>query len=364
MTSHTDLIVVGAGQGGLATARAARDAGIEAVVLEAGATVAGSWSRYYDSLRLFSPARYSELPGRRFGGDPDRYPTRDEVVAYLTGYADDLGADIRYGHHVERVEVENGHFVARANGSEFAAPRLVAATGAFGRPHRPDLPGLDGFAGQVLHAADYRSPVDLGGGRIVVVGAGNSAVQIAVELAASADVTLATRGSLRWMPQRPLGRDLHWWLTRTGLDTLPIRRWLDRSQPVLDDGRYRAAIRAGNPDHRPMFDRLDGNAVAWADGSRERVDAVVLATGYLPDLDYLAATGALDPEGRPLHRAGVSTTVAGLGYVGLEAQRAFASATLRGVGRDARHVLARLPVPDGTRRPAQRATCCAIPARQ
>ncbi len=364
MTSHTDLIVVGAGQAGLATARAARDAGMETVVLEAAATAAGSWPGYYDSLRLFSPARYSELPGRRFGGDPDRYPTRDEVVAYLTAYADDLGADVHYGHRVERVAVEDGQFVAHVGGSDFAAPCLVAASGAFGRPHRPKLTGLDNFAGQVIHAADYRSPASVDGRRIVVVGAGNSAVQIAVELAATAHVTLATRGPLWWLPQRPLGRDLHWWLTRTGLDTLPVGRWLDRSQPVLDDGRYRQAIRAGAPDHRPMFDRLDGNTVVWADGSREPVDAVILATGYLPDLDYLAATDALDPDGRPLHRGGVSTTVPGLGYVGLEKQRAIASATLRGVGRDARHVLARLPTPDQAPRSARQATCCAIPARQ
>lgn len=360
--SRIDLIVVGAGQSGLATARAARDAGMEAVVLEAGGTAAGSWPRYYDSLRLFSPARHSELPGRRFGGDPDRYPTRDEVVAYLTAYASDLGADIRYGHRVDRVAVADDRLVAHAGGGEFAAPRLVAATGAFGRPYRPKLPGLDGFAGQVLHAADYRSPASVEGGRIVVVGAGNSAVQIAVELAAAADVTLATRGPLRWLPQRPLGRDLHWWLTHTGLDTLPVGRWLDRSQPVVDDGRYRQAVRAGAPDRRPMFDRLDGSAVVWTDGTREPVDTVILATGYLPDLGYLATTGALDADGRPLHRGGVSTTVPGLGYVGLETQRAIASATLRGVGRDARHVLARLPAPERARRPTRRASCCALPA--
>lgn len=356
---HTDLIVVGAGQAGLATAATARAAGMEAIVLEAGDTAGGSWRRYYDSLRLFSPARYSELPGRPFGGDRDRYPTRDEVVAYLAAYADESGADIRYGHRAQAVAADGGELIVTADDTELAAPRLIAATGSFGKPHRPDLPGLDGFTGQALHAADYRSPADIAGRRVVVIGGGNSAVQIAVELAGTASVTLATRSPLRWFLQRPLGRDLHWWLTRTGLDTAPVGRWLDRSQPVLDDGRYRAAIRNGAPDHRPLFDRVEGGEVVWTDGSRETVDTLLFATGYRPDLDYLADTGALDSDGQPLHRGGVSTTVPGLGYVGLELQRAFASATVRGVGRDARHVLARLPAREPARQP--RPSCCAIP---
>lgn len=357
---HTDLIVVGAGQAGVATATAARDSSMDAIVLEAGDTAGGSWARYYDSLRLFSPARYSELPGQVFGGDPDRYPTRDELAAYLTRYAEQSGADIRYSHRAQTVVADGGgELVVTANDQEFAAPRLIAATGSFGKPHRPDLPGLDSFAGKAIHAADYRSPADANGQRVVVIGGGNSAVQIAVELAATATVTLATRSRLRWFPQRPLGRDLHWWLTRTGLDTAPLGRWLDRPQPVLDDGRYRAAIRDGAPDHRPLFDRIDGREVVWSDGSREPVDTLIFATGYRPDLDYLADTGALDTDGRPLHRGGVSTTVAGLGYVGLEAQRAFASATVRGVGRDARHVLARLPAGEPARQ--SRPSCCAIP---
>jgi putative flavoprotein involved in K+ transport len=140
-----------------------------------------------------------------------------------------------------------------------------------------------------------------------------------------------------------LGRDVHWWLTRTGLDTW---RWAPRlvkgTPPVLDDGRYRAAIRRGRPDHRPLFTRVDGDAVLWRDGSWEKVDVVLLATGYRPELRYLAGTGALDAAETPLHDGGVSATVPGLGFVGLERQRSFASATLRGVGRDAAHVLSLL----------------------
>jgi putative flavoprotein involved in K+ transport len=229
-----------------------------------------------------------------------------------------------------------------ATGLEVEAGMVIAATGGFRRPHRPPLQGLEHFTGTVLHSSQYRAPNAFAGRRVVVVGAGNSAVQIAADLASVARVTLATRAPLRWQPQRPLGRDLHWWLIRSGLDSAPIGRWLDRGTSIVDDGRYRAAVRSGNPDRRPMFTGLDGDDVRWSDGAREPVDAVILATGYRPGLDYLGAIGALDDDERPLHRRGISTTVPGLGYVGLPHQRSIASATLRGAGPDAEHVIAAL----------------------
>ena len=344
MTELADIVVVGGGQSGLAAARAALDAGLAPVVLEAGDEPVGSWPHYYDSLTLFSPARYSALAGMPFPGDPERYPRRDEVVDHLRAYAEALPADIRCGRRVEAVRpVGAGFEVVTADGLRLLAPRVIAATGGFGSPHRPRLPGLDTFGGTVLHAAEYRTPATFRGGHVVVVGAGNSAVQIAAELAMVARVTLATRGPLRIRPQRPLGRDIHWWLTVTGLDTAPVaRRLAGGTTPVLDDGRYRAAIASGRPRHRPLFSHLDGGEAVWPDGRRETVDALLLATGYRPDLPYLKGTGALGASGAPAHRGGLSTTHPGLGYVGLEHQRSIASATIRGVGADARHVVAGL----------------------
>lgn len=353
-----DLIVIGAGQAGLAAAHAAERAGREAIVLDSSDRLGGSWPRYYDSLRLFSPARFSALPWRAFPGDPERYPSRDEVVEYLSACAADLAADIRLGQKIVSVAREpGGEFRVRGeDGSELRARGLIAASGSFGSPHRPSLPGLGSFAGQVLHASEYRSRASVRGERVVVVGGGNSAVQIAVELARSARVTLVTRSRLRWAAQRPLGRDLHWWLIRTGLDTARVGGWLGIAQPVVDDGAYRAAIAVGRPDHRPLFDRLDGSEVVWDGGEREAVDAVVLATGYRPHLPYLAGTTALDGDGTPIHSSGVSDTVPGLGFVGLEHQRSISSATIRGVARDADRVVGKLALAGEAPR---RQACCA-----
>jgi putative flavoprotein involved in K+ transport len=341
VVTFADVVVIGGGQAGLATVHTALAMGWTPVVLDASAGPGGSWPRYYDSLILFSPARFSSLPGMPFPGAPDGYPMRDEVVAYLDDYARRLDADLRWGHRVDRVVPDGGGFtVSTSDGVVVRGRMVVAASGGFSRPYRPLLPGLDSFAGTVLHSADYRNPAPYGGARVVVVGGGNSAVQIAVELAEVAAATIATRHRLRWQPQRILGRDFHWWLARTRLDTWGLGPRLARgSVPVIDDGRYRAAVAAGRPDHRPMFRRVDGDRVVWADGTCERGDVLVLATGFRPELGYLQGTAALDGHGAPVHDEGVSTTVPGLGFVGLERQRSFASATLRGVGRDAAYVL-------------------------
>lgn len=342
-----DTVVVGGGQSGLAVARALGEVGIQPVVLEAGERSTGSWAHYYDSLTLFSPACYSGLPGMEFPvGDPDHYPRRDEVVAYLARYADYLGVDVRTRHRV--VGVVPGHWgfeVHTAGGGMLQARSVVAASGGFGNPHWPRLPEIEGYSGKVLHAADYRNPEPFTHRRIVVVGAGNSAVQIATELAGYAEVSLATRSPVRFVPQRPLGRDIHFWLAASGVDSMAIGRWLkNRSpkQPVLDDGRYREALLRGRPVRRRMFVAADGPLLTWPDGRREPVDVVLLATGYRPKLDFLRAMGALNGAGQPIHAGGISKTHEGLAYVGLEWQRSFASATLRGVGRDARYVAQRL----------------------
>ncbi|MFI7702463.1 flavin-containing monooxygenase [Nonomuraea sp. NPDC049480] len=339
-----DTIVIGGGQSGLAAARSLRNAGLTPVILEAGERPTGSWAHYYDSLTLFSPARYSSMPDLPFPGDGDHYPHRDEVVDYLHRYADSLDVEIRTATRVSAVESDGaGAFLIHTEaGDTLRTAGVVAASGSFGNPHVPDLPGRGSFTGQLLHVADYRSPKHYAGQRVIVVGAGNSAVQVAYELAEGATVTLATRQPIQFMPQMIGGKDAHYWHTTTGFDSLPPQ-WLAciaTGTLVMDTGDYAAALQAGRMDRRPMFTRFDGEHVIWSDGTPEQVDAVIFATGYRPDLDYLRTLGALDASGLPLQVGGLSTTHLGLSYVGLEFQRSFASNTLRGVHHDAAHIAA------------------------
>ncbi|MGC5309861.1 flavin-containing monooxygenase [Micromonospora zamorensis] len=361
METYEPVIIVGGGQSGLAAARAALTAGLRPVVLEAGAEAVGSWPGYYDSLTLFSPARYSALPGLPFDdADPERYPTRDEVVGYLRRYAAGVDAEIRTGVRVTAVHPRpgGGYLVRTDTGGEFTAAGVVAASGSFGNPHLPALPGQDTYGGEVRHVAHYRRPEPYAGKRVVVVGAGNSAVQVAHELAAHAQVTLATRAPIQFAPQRVGGRDLHHWLRVTGADRLPraVLLRVIRHAAVLDTGVYRDALAAGLLTRRNMFSAFTPDGVVWADGTSEPVDVVIFATGYRPHLEYLAPLGALAPDGTPRQTGGISTTHRDLVYLGLEFQRSFASNTLRGVGRDAAHVVAALAATAGRFRLRRRAS--------
>jgi putative flavoprotein involved in K+ transport len=345
MSSVTDVVVIGAGQSGLAAARALQARGISPVVLEAGDRAAGSWPRYYDSLKAFSPAGFNAMPGMPFPGAPDRYPARDEVADYLDKYAAALGVEIHTGTRVATVGKEDGEFVVvTADGRHFRAAGIVAASGSFSSPHRPAFPGQESFTGELTHVADYRNPAPYAGKRVVVAGAGDSAAQVANELAPLAKVTVAARHPLRFIPQRIGGKDVHYWLGETGFDSLPAE-WLDKitgGSVITDSVGFQQTLADGLLDVRPMFAGLDGDHVVWKQHERERVDAVVLATGYRPSLGYLRELGALDPGGAPLHTGGISTTHLGLVYLGLEYQRSFASNTLRGVSADASAVIAPL----------------------
>lgn len=372
MEASVDTIVVGAGQAGLAAGYQLQRTGVPFVILEASDEAGGSWPHYYDSLRLFSPARFSSLPGMAFPGDPERYPARDEVIAYLRGYAARFQFPIVTGARVETISRSSDLFHVRtAGGRSFLAQNVIAATGAFHRPFTPQLPGQEQFAGQALHSFAYRTPGPFADRRVVVVGGGNSAVQIAAELARVARVSLAARERVRFVTQRPYGRDVHWWWSLLRFDTSPLespqarlfaKLAAGKGPRVLDAGVYRQALAAGKPDVRDMFGSFTETGVVWADGQEEAIDTVIFATGYRPSLDYLAPLGALDDQGQPRHRHGVSTTVPGLGFVGLSNQRTFASASLRGVGDDAAVVLRALrrqrqPERRGLRS-LQRGACC------
>ncbi|GAA0036908.1 flavin-containing monooxygenase [Brevibacterium metallidurans] len=340
--SRGRLLIVGGGQSGLAAARTGRDSGWEPVVLEAGDEPVGSWPRYYDSLRLFSPRRYSAFPNHPFPGDPNGYPDRDEVADYLRSYAKWLDIEVRTNARVTEVAADGpGFTVELADGSHLVGDALIAASGSFANPYVPSIPGQEEFEGRVLHVADYRSPEEFSGQRVVVVGAGNSAVQVAHELAEHARTSLAVRDQVRFAPQVIAGRDLHWWLKLTRADLLPpsVLDKIITGTPVIDAGKYRAALQTAHPEELPMFAEYVPDGVVWPDSSRERVDSVVFASGYRPHLPYLRGLGVLDEAGAPRHDRGISTVLPGLAFLGLEFQRSFSSNTLRGVHRDAGYVV-------------------------
>lgn len=342
MTQHTyDIVIIGGGQSGLVAGYYLNPHTRSYVILDANAELGGSWQHYYESLKLFSPARWAELPGLPFPGDQTRYPTRYEVIDYLREYARVHELPVRSNTRVARVtQVDGGFTIETENGDLYHARAVIAASGPFNTPHTPHIPGVEQFGRQTLHSYHYHRPEPYTGQHVVVVGSRDSAMQISYELAQVARVSMAVRHDLKFLPKRVLGKSLFWWLHETGYDELPLGLFteLEGSDKIVGKQPYQSALAAGNPTPKPMFTHFTPDGVVWGDGTEEAVDTVLFATGFKSGLGYLKPLGALDADGRPCHRAGVSDSVPGLYYVGLFGQRSHASATLRGVDKDAKFI--------------------------
>ena len=203
-----DVIVIGAGQAGLATAYSLSEQGARFLVIDSALEIGQSWRARWDSLRLFTPAQYDGLPGMRFPAPDDVYPTKDMVADYLRDYAARFALPIRLGCAVSRVEQGAHGFVVHTNQEPLSARQVVIATGPFQKPVVPSqATGLSDDVAQ-LHSADYHRPSDVAAGPVLVIGAGNSGRQIAEELAATHEVTLAVGAESLQLPQQLLGQDL------------------------------------------------------------------------------------------------------------------------------------------------------------
>ncbi|GLC24883.1 flavin-containing monooxygenase [Roseisolibacter agri] len=343
-TERYDAIVVGGGQAGLAVGRelAARD--LDFVILDAMPRVGDAWRARWDSLRLFTPAAYSGLPGMPFPAPPAHLPDKDEVADYLARYAERFELPVRSGTRVNALTWDGARHVAHASTHagdlRFEAESVVVATGPFQRPRLPDVATRLAPDVHQLHSSAYRSPFDLPDGPALVVGAGNSGAQIALELARVRRVWLAGRETGR-LPRRVLGRDVYDWiwpvLARASVDT-PLGRRLRtrarRGDPLVgiparqlaDAGIARVGRVTDARDGRPVCDGvpLDARVVVWC-------------TGFAPDYAWIRQP-VLDADGWPRHRRGIAVGVPGLHFLGLRFQHTMTSALLGGVGADAAFV--------------------------
>src|SRR5262245_22037177 len=323
-----DVVVVGAGQAGLALGYFLAEQGRRFVILEAADSLGAAWRSRWDSLVLFTPRRYDSLPGLAFPGDPDGYPTRDEVVAYLERYAGHFQLPIALSTPVRSLRKEGETFVLEAGEKRIVADQVVVATGPFQVPNMPAL--ADDLAGDVFqtHSAGYRRPADLPEGRLLVVGGGNTGFQIATELAASREVHLAIGSPQTPLPQRLLGRDLFWWLTTLGLLSKTVESRLGRRARSRDTliGSSPKSVRRHGVEVRPWAVRAENRTIGFADDSELEVDAVVWATGYRPDHSWIELPITGD-DGGLRHRRGVSE-VPGLAFLGLSWQHTRGSALL------------------------------------
>lgn len=284
---QTDVLMIGGGQAGLAMGYHLARRGVDHVILDAEDRVGNMWRNRWDSLTLFTPARYSALPGLEFPGDPEGYPGKDAVADYLEAYASGFGLPVRSGERVRSLGGSADGYAAEAeSGVRYEARQVVVATGPFQRPAVP--PVSAGLATEVLqlHSSEYRTHAQIRPGDVVVVGAGNSGVQIAAELARTHRVHLAVGTRMPRLPERVLGRSVFWWLERAGLLDVTVESWLGRRMSRADTliGSSPARLRRHGVRVRGRVEGVSGDTVRFADGHTVRQRPFCGRPGFGPSI--------------------------------------------------------------------------------
>jgi putative flavoprotein involved in K+ transport len=331
-----EAIVAGAGPAGLATAALLRKRGFEVLVLERADAVGARWRARYEPLRLNTARAFSTLPGYRMPRGYGRYPRREDFVRYLERYAGHHRLPVRFGTALERIDRgEDQLWRLDTSAGTLLARYAVVATGYDAVPKLPDLPGRDEYTGELIHAADFRTPEPYRGREVLIIGAGNTGIDIAGHLiAAGAQVSLAMRTPPNLFPRDWLGMPLQ--ASAIVADRLPakigdvggfllqrlifgdlspygiprapegfqtkFRRSLIGA--AIDDG-FVAALKAGRTRVVGQVERFEASEVVLVDGARTRPDAVICATGYRRGLEPIVGhLGVLRPDGIPVRYGG------------------------------------------------------------
>lgn len=343
-----DVVVVGAGQAGLSVGCHLKRKGIDHVILEGAPRIGDVWRNRWDSLRLFTPAKFDSLDGYRFPAHKDAFPTKDEMADYLESYAAEFDLPVRVDEPVRRLHKANGRFRLETPGRVYEADRVVVAAASYQKPRLPTFANdLDADVFH-MHSHEYRNPAQLPDGPVLLVGAGNSGAEIAMDLARTHQVYLAGRdvGHIPFDIAGIMGRKLLVRLVIRGLfhRVLTMRTPMGRKFRSKMHGHGMPLIRTKWPQlKRAGVQRIgkitgieNGKAVS-DDGKAVPFTSVIWCTGFHSGFDWIDLP-VLDDHGDPRHRFGKAVDVEGLYFAGLPFQYAVSSTMVAGVGRDAQRV--------------------------
>ncbi|NID11110.1 ArsO family NAD(P)H-dependent flavin-containing monooxygenase [Fibrivirga algicola] len=350
MVHEIDVVVIGGGQSGLAVGYFLRRTPHSFVILDAAPEPGGAWLHGWNSLRLFSPAEASSLPGwpmpRQVAAEDDGFPKKDEVVNYLTAYETRYSLPVERPVRVDSITRDHEHYLIHTDGGVWRAGAVICATGTWTKPYSPTYPGLATYTGFQVHSAAYTGPEPFAGRRVLIVGGGNSGAQLLAEVSKVATTVWVTLTEPAYLPDDVDGRVLfnrasqQYQAVQAGEATTPIRSLgAIVMVPAVKEARDRGVLKAVRP-----FESFTLTGVRWADsspngapiGREEAFDAIIWCTGFQPATDYLRPLGVVDEGGRVATDGTRATQLPGLWLVGFGAWTGFASATIIGVGRSAR----------------------------
>jgi putative flavoprotein involved in K+ transport len=346
-TEQTDILIIGAGQSGLALGYHLQRRGRQALLVDRNDRIGDSWRARWDSLKLYSPSSRDGLPGFPFPAGKAAYPTKDEMADYLEAYAARFELPVRLGTGIEALTRENGRFVADTGDSRVEAETVVVASGVFAKPHVPAFAAELSPAITQLHSSAYRNLSQLRDGPVLVVGASHSGSDIAHEAAAEHEVVLSGRdtGQLPVSVESRRGRVLFRGLFFVGTHVLTVDTPMGRKmRPHIRRGgapllRYRRPeLRKAGVER--VLERTIGvrEGLPVLDGGRVLdVENVVWCTGFRPDFSWIRLPLEIGEDGYPVQYRGASTTP-GLYFVGLPFLHSFASMLIGGADRDAQRV--------------------------
>ncbi len=342
ISSHpVHTVVIGGGQAGLAIGYYLAQQGRDFVILDAGTRVGDAWRHRWDSLRLFSPAAYSHLPGLSFPAPDNSFPTKDAMADYLEMYARRFNLPVRCGQRVTALRRANQGYLVMTENAQRTADHLVVATGPYHMPRIPAFAVDLHPAIMQLHSSAYRGPEQLPVGDVLVVGAGNSGAEIALELAATRHVFLSGRDTGH-VPAGFAQHRLFWWLLdHITVDTrTPLGRMLQDHHRRWGDPLFRLTpkhLRDAGIKRVPRTTRVSDGYPELTDGRMVEVASIIWATGFQSDFSWIQLP-VFDTDGYPIHNQGVVPAVPGLYFLGLPFQRTITSAVIGGVGKDARYI--------------------------
>ncbi|MEH7225296.1 NAD(P)/FAD-dependent oxidoreductase [Bacillus sp. JJ1566] len=337
-----DVVIIGAGQAGLAMGFHLKKTNHSFLLLEKAKEIGEVWRNRYDSLTLFTPRAYSELPGLQMNGARHGYPTKDEVADYLAKYASHHSLPIKLNTTVTVVtKTEKGFKIETAN-ETLHSKNVVIATGPFQEPFIPSF--AENLTHHVfqIHSSQYINPSKLNDGPILVVGGANSGAQIAVELAKERDVTLSASQKFTFIPQNLGGKSIFWWFDKLGILRANAASKIgsiikNRPDPIFGF-ELKKAIQSGKITLKPRTTNIKEDTFFFQDKSNLRVPNVVWATGFKSHYNWLQVTNVLDQNGLPIQNRGI-TNVKGLYFLGLPWQYRRGSALLQGVAEDAKYIV-------------------------